>query len=355
VTYQFRLRVVREGLFSSWSESAVVTTLEPEPVIPQAPTLEVGILDATTVSLSWSTNEAADCFEVQVVDGSTNQVYAVDPFAAGTLSGDITDLTAGTAYQFRIRLICGDTPSEWTTSAWVQMPEAGPDVNDPSHYWGFDTVAGGAVLDGGWCPVDLDVSSQAPSEGVSGEGIQFSGNHRGVVVPDCPSLNTAAVREITISFWFKMDESNERLVTSLYEQGGYWRGLNILIERGWLTASGWNRPAEESDWSGTTIAGGRIPANEWTHVALVLDADEVLSADSLHLYLNGELKGSGPASMLWESNDANGFGQVQGSTSYRNRQARYLHPYQGIIDEAVVWNRALSGSEIETLVLTSFE
>jgi hypothetical protein len=53
LTYQFRLRANREGLSSSWTTSETVTTLEPAPVAPNAPSLVIGEVGIGTVELSW--------------------------------------------------------------------------------------------------------------------------------------------------------------------------------------------------------------------------------------------------------------------------------------------------------------
>jgi hypothetical protein len=53
VTYQFRLRANREGLSSSWTTSETVTTLEPAPVAPNAPSLVIGEVGIGTVELRW--------------------------------------------------------------------------------------------------------------------------------------------------------------------------------------------------------------------------------------------------------------------------------------------------------------
>jgi hypothetical protein len=103
------------------------------------------------------------------------------------------------------------------------------------------------------------------------------------------------------------------------------------------------------------LSGGRIPTGEWTHVALVLDGDETVAPDSLKLYVNGRLADSGAASMLWKQNDKNAFGQVASSSVYRGRYVRFLMPFVGQIDDAVIWNEALAGDDIETLVLSSVE
>ena len=183
----------------------------------------------------------------------------------------------------------------------------------------------------------------------------FSGNHNGVKIPDSVTLNEAVVDQMTISFWYKMDAAQEGKTSVLYDQGGYWRGLNIVLENGFLSATGWNRPKKESDWQGTTLLGGQLPVGEWVHIALVLNAGETITDNGIALYVNGILADSGTASQLWVQSDDNGIGQVHKSTSYMGRQVRKLDPLQGLVDDFAVWHIALTGSEIESVYFSAYE
>merc|ERR1712232_798105 len=64
--YVFRVRAERDGLYSTWSEGESVTTDDPAPVAPAAPSVFVDSVGITEVELSWGIGESVDGFEVQV-------------------------------------------------------------------------------------------------------------------------------------------------------------------------------------------------------------------------------------------------------------------------------------------------
>lgn len=228
-------------------------------------------------------------------------------------------------------------------------------VLEANHFWMFDDLSESVALDSGLAPVDLNVQSANAGEGIgtTNQGLQFQGDHAGVVIPNTVTLNEGIQKELTISLWVKQDAQSEKETTLIYEQGGYWRGLNIVVHRGWLQANGWNRPEAESDWSGTSLKGQRLVSGEWNHIALVLSAGEQVVENGLKLYLNGELIASGPASQLWEQHDANGLGQIQDTTVYRDRQVRRLAPFQGSMDDVSIWPAAFTAEEIQDLIQLS--
>jgi hypothetical protein len=159
---------------------------------------------------------------------------------------------------------------------------------------------------------------------------------------------------MTLSIWVRLNKEACKDTVVVYEQGGYWRGFNVIIDRCWLQINGWNLPGDESSWAGTTLYGGKLKDGEWNHVAVVLDGGEVVTSDALTLYLNGERVASGEGSQLWFQGDDNGLGQVQQSTLYRGRQVLALDPFKGSMDDLAIWNLALSEQQIEELVLASF-
>ncbi|MGC9451835.1 MAG: LamG domain-containing protein, partial [Oceanipulchritudo sp.] len=230
-------------------------------------------------------------------------------------------------------------------------------VLEATHLWSLDDFIGDLALDEGTAGIPLIVSGTQISLGIgsTNSGIRFTGPHAGIGIASVESVNLAVQSELTISLWIRPGIISPHLTSVLYEQGGYWRGLNLILDQGWLIANGWNRPATESDWQGTTLLGGRLLVDQWNHVALVLDAGPGISPDGLKLYVNGRLAASGPGSQLWPHVDAIGIGQVRQSTVYQNRQVRELAPFQGGMDEISIWNDALSLEEIQSLILLSAE
>jgi hypothetical protein len=110
-----------------------------------------------------------------------------------------------------------------------------------------------------------------------------------------------------------------------------------------LNASNSNGPLLPS--GGGTFGGGfqwvsgsnASPVNAWTHVALTYDGS------SLRLYVNGTQVASTAAA-----------GTIQSSTNplWIGGNNPYGEYFQGLIDEARVYNRALSATEVQTAMNT---
>jgi hypothetical protein len=363
--YSFQIRAIRNDLVSDWAKTGNVK-IESGPVAPEPPAAPMLAIDAVgigSVALIWGSEETVDNYELELNEAGAGYAALDSGLFAGSETGVIVEgLLQGGSYTFRLRAIRADLTSGWTESGAVVtlVDDSGSGVGETpvveaTHYWTFDGINGSLIEDAGLAQLPLDLSGATVTDGLAmpESAIRFSGNHTGIIVPDSPTINTDTQSELTISLWVRPDLASADLTSVLYEQGSYWRGLNLIIEKGWLLASGWNRPQNESDWAGTTLNGGELAMGQWNHIALVLSAGPQVEIGGLKLYLNGQLVAEGPASQLWKQNDDNGIGQVQQSTVYRDRQIRALDPYQGDMDEFSIWHLALSEQEIQDLILLS--
>lgn len=360
--YTIRLRVVDSGHASEWSESGPLTTLALPPEAPPPPVFSVESPAVESAVLSWEMLQEVERFEAEWVpdggDWNAAQGFAFSPDDRNQLI--LGGLSGGTFYRFRMRSVHQGLFSGWaeTDPVWVH-PEPWIsgllepiEVPEPVHYWDFSGAGLERSLGKGSVPLHLPVPPAFWGEGLSrsGTGLALQGEHRGIRFPAAPSLDEGLHAAYTVAFWVNPDPESAGWTSVLYEQGGFWRGLNLILDRQWLVASGWNRPSEESGWTGTTLYGGRLTPATWYHVALVLEAGVSVEDNGLRLYLNGQPVDAGPASQLWPQADKSGLGQVQGSTVFRERQLLELHPFQGSFDEVAIWNRALSEAVIAELV-----
>lgn len=321
--------------WNNFSSPAIITKDEPITLIVNADG-KFELIEAQTPS-----------GENNVSTGGSEDPVETDPSSStGTDSGETSNDSGAPDNSDTT----GEPVGEGTNSGIEEEP-----VLEANHFWMFDDLSESVALDSGLASLDLDARSASVGEGMgsSNKGIQFAGDHAGVVIPNTVTLNEGIQKELTISLWVKQDAQSEKETTLIYEQGGYWRGLNIVVHRGWLQANGWNRPEAESDWSGTSLKGERLVSGEWNHIALVLNAGEQVVENGLKLYLNGELIASGAASQLWEQHDANGLGQIQDTTVYRGRQVRRLAPFQGSMDDVSIWPAAFTDEEIQDLIQLS--
>lgn len=346
---------------------------------PEAPELQLSATGAGAIRLSWSSAEPVESYYLQVRDAAGNFVDAEPQavFGADETSADFSglDLTNGTT--FRIRSIRYNQNSEWSMVATPRVPGgyvATPPTPDPSgpggatvetadglpeplHYWGMDAVENGNFVDAGTGGLDLPAAGMAVGAGIGSAGGSLDGNGTasGLVIPEADSVNRSVRSQYTISLWVKVDADPSGQSSVVYEQGDYWRGLNVVLDRGVLLASGWNRPGSESGWDGTTLSGGRLPVGQWNHVAVVLDGGETVEDDALVLYVNGEAVASGAGSQLWAQGGGTAIGGTRYTTSFRDREVFGLDPFGGLIDDVSVWGAALSAAQIEELILVSFQ
>jgi hypothetical protein len=323
-----------------------------DPPVP-VPSVRVLPFDAFSVQLEWQISEEVDGIEVEVAKsgGPFLPLGPQSTFAAETGFTIIDDVGPGTEVAFRVRSSRGDAVSAWALSESFLQAEL-PSMPEPVLHWSFEEIrepSNGELvtLPNAWPLPGIDL---VPLDGQPVEtALAFRGDHTGLGIPDSPLLNMAEQAALSISLWVFVLPEMSALTSVLFEQGGYWRGLNLIMDQGWLTANGWNRPHWESGWDGTALNGGKLAVNEWHHVMLVLDGWPEIREDAFRLFVNGRLRDSGPGSQLWEQFDYSGLGQVHGGTVFRGREVRRLDPFQGLIDDLQIWRHVLSESEIQSL------
>ncbi|MBD3183453.1 hypothetical protein GF312_14235 [Candidatus Poribacteria bacterium] len=185
-------------------------------------------------------------------------------------------------------------------------------------------------------------------DGKFGMALQFNGeeNSNYVEVPDSPSLNPEL--EITCAAWIYFDEFHPSAgIISKYIGSGNQRSYNIHMnhtEDSLAIASGCSSNGIYQAGVSTTVTNteeGTLTAGEWQHVAMTFRASEFL-----RIYINGELKADEDASAT-ESIFDNEVPLLIGTDfeigGEHNGQPR---EFTGIIDEVMVFNRALSDEEI---------
>jgi hypothetical protein len=348
-------------LASDWTYTDNVTTEQTVVLVPPAvPAINAEAVDASSILLSWTTSEIVDSFDLEYSESGSG--FVALELVAGDLSEVlIEELLASESYVFRVRSVRGGLTSDWAQSAEVAPLDDTKlvvieDGYTPIHMWDFDDVQDNIAPGSGIHPLALDVSQASVGDGIGPNylGLLFDRPHTGIQIPDTDTLNRDIITEVTVSVWIKVEENHANQTSVIYEQGGYWRGLNLIVDNGWIQANGWNRPSKESDWAGTTLNGGKLILGQWNHVALVLSGGPTVQEGALRIFVNGVLADSGAGSQLWKQNDNNGIGQVQQSTVYRGRQVRSLDPFIGSIDDVAIWHTALDEQDIETLVLSAY-
>jgi hypothetical protein len=300
---------------------------------PLASVREVGIDFAI---LDWeSVNEYS---EIDLAYRQDNEAWATIPLEVDMHAVRISDLQSGAAYEFRIRGRAGTTWSEWKVIS-TSLP-------GPEHTWSFISNNTQLIEDSGSAGMVLQLESSLPGLRLSQSGLEFTSGAPPFPIPASEAINGSVLDAYTISFWFLCGVDMQDATVILYEQGDYWRGLNLMLNRGFLNANAWNRPAWESDWAGTSLWSTGVLFTGWNHVALVLRAGE-----SLKLYLNGQLGAEGLACRIHPHMGGAALGGINGSTVFLGRELRVSDAFQGWITQLSVWHRALSKDELESLLL----
>jgi hypothetical protein len=358
--YQFRICALRDGLYSTWTETDWVSPDDPPLLAPEGlSSITVGV---GQIGIQWNSVLWAEAYELQLaVEGMEYASEAILSADTNLWTSGLLDVEA--VYAVRLRTLRNGQASEWAQMGGLVpgQPEAPepptepevPQLPDPVHAWYFDEEAIPG-WDSGWGLLHLNIGDFPLEDGIAGSALVLSGNHSGVLIPDTATLNRDTQETLTIAMWIFPDADSTQSTSLVYEQGGYWRGLNVILEKGSILAGGWNKPEKESGWEETLLLSEPIEAGQWNHVAVVLNGGPTVTPDAFQLFVNGRFVSSGPGSRIWKQNDNNGIGQVQQSTVYRGRQVRGLDPFHGKLDGVVVFHDAFNEEQIQTLILLDF-
>ncbi len=171
------------------------------------------------------------------------------------------------------------------------------------------------------------------SNGAVGKAFNFDGANRYVEVPD--SANLSLTGPLTLEARIKLNSnSTQQAIIEKYDVPGL-NGYLMRIQGGKLAAAMCN-PTLAGAQSGV-IGATTVTTGVWHHVAAVYDGT------TLKVYLDGVLDGSVPAN----------FAPTNGAASLKigARGDDAATRFNGLIDDARIYNRALTEAEIQTLMV----
>jgi prepilin-type N-terminal cleavage/methylation domain-containing protein len=203
-------------------------------------------------------------------------------------------------------------------------------------YWPFDEGSGtiakdysgnnnnGTLCNGGTCP------AQGPTwtTGKVGSALNFDGADDYVTIPDSPSINLGT-GDFTLVAWIKAATTQTTYPQILSKRGttangflfGLWSNGNLFMQ-----IAGANYPIATDP---------NLRDNNWHYVVAVRRGSTVT------YYIDGANKGSFTSTASMSSTHALWIG--------RDEPAAGFTPFNGLIDEIHIYNRALSDSEIKAL------
>jgi hypothetical protein len=194
-------------------------------------------------------------------------------------------------------------------------------------WYGFDADDGNRVSDKSGRGNDgRATGAKWTRQGQVGGAMEFDGRLAHVTCVSASRLRIA--KEVTLAAWVKPEGEGHIMGTSKAQE----LACRIYTGAGRIWTDMWNENDRRGvSWSGT-------PQNGWFHVVGTYDGSEV------RLYLNGTLVHANPQTGRIRSSSSPLF--IGARTSDRGSLEEL---FRGLVDEVMVWNRALSEAEVSEL------
>lgn len=178
------------------------------------------------------------------------------------------------------------------------------------------------------------------AQGLVGQAFSFDGLDDVVVVPNSPSLNVTT--QFTLAAWvhpkgYQGGYPDMGVITKHAVAYGQYNGYLIALHRQgstWQAFCQFNGVGEP--WPTNQVFGGTIADLSWHHIACTYDHND------LKIYVDGVLVGIQQVGSKTVSNS---------SAPLRIGNDLGLSPFYGYIDEAVVFNRALTAQEVGAIYM----
>ena len=302
----------------------------PDTSPPTAPTgLTVNAAGPSRVDLNWSASTddvGVTGYRVERCQGQGCTNFAQVAAPSGTSYSD-AGLSASTTYRYRVRAVDAAT----NLSGYSSVAEATTDAAPPAPSglvgaWAFGEGSGTTTADAsGNGNVGTITGASWSTQGRFGNALSFNGTNSVVRVAGSASLNLTS--GMTLSAWIRPTAS----------QSGWRTIVQRQTDAYFLNASN-NAPMRPS---GGGTFGGNVayvsgptanPLNTWTYVALTYDGG------AMRLYVNGSQVATGAAT---------GAIQTTSDPLWIGGNTPYGEYFQGLIDEVRVYNRALTGADIQ--------
>jgi hypothetical protein len=211
---------------------------------------------------------------------------------------------------------------------------------EPIAHWSFDELKGSRVSDLSGQGLDLVVTGNLSLEpGVRDAAAYFDGlTHLAVGSPACPVQNMLQQPAFTIAVWAKPDtvEGRRPLIGKRFPQTSV--PFILSINDGTVLYEGSD---VDGRYSYNFASPSVVEAGEWQHLAVV-----VQSGNSVTLYRNGEkIAEKAVTRPLCENSEP----LVLGRDGWGGPKKDAKDPsfYEGLMDEAKFWARALTGKDLK--------
>jgi len=335
-TYHFRVKAVN-SVGTTYGSDMTFTTAG---LAPTATTMAATNKTATGATLNATVNANMVSTVVTFEYGTTTSYgqtvnASPSPVTGNTItnvSANLTGLTAGTTYHFRVKAVnsVGTTYGIDMTFTTLYPP---PPTSGLVGYWAF---TGNANDESGYNHNGTVTGAVLTSNkmGTPNSAYYFDGVSDYIYITNSSLVSGGYV---SISIWVKTDGTNIGYPIISGNQNDY----NILVDKDsvmlWIVT---NKPTGSSPVTSFTTKYGYLPPNQWNHIVLNYDGT------TLKMFINNVLSQSAPATgqIYTPQSDYLAFG-----TYFLNGTAHTTNSYKGILDDVRIYNRALNTDEIGAL------
>ncbi len=218
----------------------------------------------------------------------------------------------------------------------------------PAAYWNFDD---GTARDSSNRRLHGRLIGKPTSvEGVSGNALKFVGG-QGIKIPDSRGINTGGpFPNRTVGALFYCNNASQAQKQVIFEAGGITKGLAIYVYKSRIYVGAWNVPV--LNWNGAYLFTG-IKSKRWYYVALVIrNGTNKVESNKFEMWLDGELIGKAKGAYLQAHGQDIGIAHVSQHTRYHDGsgRGRDVDWFEGLIDEIVIYNRALNIANLTRLM-----
>jgi hypothetical protein len=319
-----------------------ITTLFNQAVYPaQDPVPAVGAINqnAAGLTLSWTTGAGGNQHDVYfgaslaAVTAATTGSPEYRGRQAGVTHASGT-LASNTRYYWRVdEVTAGNGILKGDTWYYDTTATAGGTFNGQIGYWKFDEGSGASLVDSSGQNHPGSITNTVRVTGLSGGALQFNGSSSVATFGTGPSLSGAT--DFTVAAWIRTSASSvtQRIIGQRDANEYYGQYTVNVKSNGRVGFQIWNG---DSQFDFETTAS--VNDGQWHHVAAQRQG---LTG---RIYVDGQLAAEATGSSI-----RNLTGTIQTAIGKDIRDNN--SPFNGIIDEARVWNRALIGGEIYTLAV----
>ena len=334
-TYHFRVKAVNSVGTTNGSDMTFTTLGLP----PAAITLASTNIKTNGATLNASVNANMASTTVTFEYGTTTSYGSTATASQSPVTGnsntnvsaDITGLTTGTTYHYRVKAVNSVGTTNGSDMTFTTI--AAPPINGLVGYWSF---TGNANDESGYNHNGTVTGAVLTSNrmGTSNSAYSFDGLSDYIYITNSSLVSGGYA---SISLWVKTDGAGTYFPIISGNQNDY----NILIKKDsamlWIVT---NKASGSSPCSSFTTKYGYLPPNQWNHIVLNYDGT------TLKMFINNILSKSSPATgQIWTpQSDYLAFGVY-----FLNGSPQYTDTYKGKLDDVRIYNRALNTDEINAL------